>query len=94
MYDTTGGVVVEGRGVDADGGRNYYSGNEYFTINFAQNSIVVIGNTSVQRVPNRRFGTINYYGVMPQSIYYASHRMSPQMIHLRVCTAVLYALPP
>ncbi|KAI4482232.1 hypothetical protein M0804_008783 [Polistes exclamans] len=36
--------------------------------------------------------TINYDGVMPQSIYYAAHRMSPQMIHLRVCTAVLYAL--
>ncbi|KAL2749411.1 hypothetical protein V1477_002351, partial [Vespula maculifrons] len=27
--------------------------------------------------------TINYDGVMPQSIYYAAHRMSPQMIHLR-----------
>lgn len=46
----------------------------------SRDSIVVIANTSDQRVPNRRLATINYDGVMPQSIYYAAHRMPPRMI--------------
>ena len=54
-------------------------GNEYFTINFAR---FHCSNCEHFRPAGAKpqGATINYDGVMPQSIYYAAHRMSPQMI--------------
>lgn len=55
------------------------TGNEYFTINFAR---FHCSNCEHFRPAGAKpqGATINYDGVMPQSIYYAAHRMSPQMI--------------
>lgn len=60
-------------------GRDHRAGNEYFTINFAR---FHCSNCEHFRPAGAKpqGATINYDGVMPQSIYYAAHRMSPQMI--------------
>lgn len=54
----------------------YVGGNEYFTINFAR---FHCSNCEHFRPAGAKPQgvTINYDGVMPQSIYYAAHRMPP-----------------
>lgn len=67
----------------------YVGGNEYFTINFAR---FHCSNWEHFRPAGAKPQgvTINYDGVMPQSIYYAAHRMPPQMIPtcLHACRAL------
>lgn len=62
---------------------NYYSGNEYFVINFTQ---FHCSNCEHFRPAGAKphSATINYGGVMPRSIYYAAHRMSCQIIPIRL----------
>lgn len=76
----------EGRGGDEEESveqvartNRYVGGNEYFTINFAR---FHCSNCEHFRPAGAKPQgvTINYDGVMPQSIYYAAHRMPPQMI--------------
>lgn len=82
----TRGNRVIGRGGDEEGSveqvartNRYVGGNEYFTINFAR---FHCSNCEHFRPAGAKPQgvTINYDGVMPQSIYYAAHRMPPQMI--------------
>lgn len=71
----------------------YVGGNEYFTINFARSHC---SNCEHFRPAGAKPQgvTINYDGVMPQSIYYAAHRMPPQMIPTCLHARALYARRP
>lgn len=72
-----GGEGDEGGSVEQVARTNrYVGGNEYFTINFAR---FHCSNCEHFRPAGAKPQgvTINYDGVMPQSIYYAAHRMPP-----------------
>lgn len=76
-WQWSGGEGDEGGSVEQVARTNrYVGGNEYFTINFAR---FHCSNCEHFRPAGAKPQgvTINYDGVMPQSIYYAAHRMPP-----------------